>query len=157
MNCPFYVMFTIISQCVVFFADLHSIVWCLHAVSSRQHPAALDENSSTRVCEALVGVLWFHLQGHLPGYSPGRDLQTPKDSGHFLFRLSLPAGGELLRSRGGGRDESLSWCRISCWSLGGVLRVYRDDLRCFRLGGGVCRDDDSWDDVCWDDVCWRLT
>ncbi|TNN61312.1 hypothetical protein EYF80_028439 [Liparis tanakae] len=40
-------------------------------------------------------------RGHLPGCSPGRDLQTPKNSSNSLFWLRLPASSELVHWNGG--------------------------------------------------------
>lgn len=68
----------------------------LHAVSSCQYPAAVNENSSTHMSEYLVGVLWSHLHGDLPGYATRIYLQTPIDSSDGPFWLRFPTGGELL-------------------------------------------------------------
>lgn len=79
---------------------LYLLRLCLHAVSSCQYPAAINENSSTHVSEYLVGVLLFHLHRDLPGYATRIYLQTPKDSGDGLFWLWFPTGGESLRWSG---------------------------------------------------------
>lgn len=72
-------------------------VWCLHAVPSRQNPAAWDKNSSADMSVRLLGVTWFLLHRHLPGYRPWTDLQTPVDSGKGLLWLRLATVLKLQR------------------------------------------------------------
>lgn len=93
---------------------------------SCEHPAALNESASTNVSERLGGALVSHLQGHLPGYGPRRNLQTPKYSGNRLLWLSLPTGGELLRQDGrtGSSCNLNSLCRFGSYWLRDFCRFY---------------------------------
>lgn len=77
--------------------QIHKVahVRCLHAVSSRQNPAARDKDSSANVPVRLLGVTWFLPHRHLPGYRPWTDLQTPVDSGKGLLWLRQATGLKL--------------------------------------------------------------
>lgn len=53
----------------------------LHAVGRGEHPARLDQDTSTDVSEGLRGVLGPDLQGSLPWMSPWERLLPSEDPG----------------------------------------------------------------------------
>lgn len=114
-------------------------LWCLHAVSSRQNPAAGDENTSTEGSIWHLGVLWSLLQRDLPGYRPWTDLQPPVDSGQSPSRLRLATGLKLWRCVGTSGDSGGFWgCGDNLWNLGDIGWL------CDGLGGLRWRCGSGW-------------